>query len=94
MWVRENFTQFSTYTSCNTITSRKIRVSNSFSSSVIGKNYFNWPIISLSDRQQKLKYNLLHVFYAVVIYPVRIKLLYFLILEILTIITLIGQLHN
>ena len=85
---------FSTRTSCKTTTSRKIRVGNYLSSSVIGDNYFNWPIISLSDRQRKLKYNLLHVFYSVIIYPVRVKMLYFLVFGILATITLIGQLPN
>ena len=60
----------------------------------INDNYFNWPINQLRNLQKFFKYSLIHAPYPQVYYTVKILVISFIVFEILTIITLIGQLAN
>ena len=57
-------------------------------------NYFNWPINQLINLQKFFKYSLIYAPCAQVQYSVEILIISFKVFEILTIITLIGQLTN
>ena len=57
-------------------------------------NYFNWPINQLRNLQKFFKYSLIHAPYPQIYYTVKILVISFIVFEILTIITLIGQLTN
>ena len=57
-------------------------------------NYFNWPINQLKNIPKFFKYSPIHAPCAQVQYTIEIFILSFIVFEILTIITLIGQLTN
>ena len=60
----------------------------------INDNYFNWPINQLMNLQKFFKYSLIYAPGVQVQYSVEILIISFKVFEILTIITLIGQLTN
>ena len=60
----------------------------------INDNYFNWPINELRNQQKIFLDNLIHAPCPQVLYAVWILIISFIIFEILTIISLIGQLSN
>ena len=60
----------------------------------INDTYFNWPIIQLRNQQNIILHNLIHNPSDQVLYAVEILIISFIDFEILTIISLIGQLTN
>ena len=60
----------------------------------INDNYFNWPINQLRNQQNNILDSLIHTPCAQVLYAFRILIISFIVFEILTIFTLIGQLTN
>ena len=56
----------------------------------INDNWFNWPINQLRNQKNNILDSLIHAPCAQVLYSFWILIIYFIVFEILTIITLIG----